>query len=333
MDYFVGIDVSKETLDIAVVCSEGFVTETKLENQPRSVRGFLSKFIKQWGSESNQLVVCLEHTGMYSNILLNVLLKLNLKICIESAVQIQKSQGLVRGKSDRIDARRIAQYALKNQERLRFWAPPRPVLQKIQALLVLRDRFVKIKSQLEVPIQESNQFIDPIIAKALTTLSKAPVKVVTQSIKRLEIQIDKLINGDVLLKNQCKYATSVPGIGKLTALSMIITSGDFQKIMEPKQFACYAGVAPFMHESGTSIRGRSRVSKMANMSVKKLLHMAALSAIQCNEELRSFYSRKVSQGKNKMSVLNAVRNKLISRVYSCVKQDRMYEKIYQNAIA
>jgi len=82
----------------------------------------------------------------------------------------------------------------------------------------------------------------------------------------------------------------------------------------------------------TSVRGRTRVSKMANMNMKKLLHLGAMSAIQCSEELKTFYNRKVDQGKNKMSVLNAVRNKLISRIFACIKNNRMYQNNYQHLL-
>lgn len=332
MNYFVGNDVSKETLDIAVVSSEGVVLEKQIANDARCIKQFVLEFCQQRGVDRNQLIICLEHTGMYANILLGVALKLDLKICIESPLQIQKSQGIIRGKSDHIDARRIAQYAFKNQGELRFWRPNRPVLQKVQALLVLRDRFIKVKTQLEVPLRESAQFIDQATVRALNVLSKGPVKQIRLSIKKVESEIDHLISSDTTLLNQCSQATSVPGIGKITALSMIIASGGFEKIPLAKKFSCYAGTAPFVYQSGTSIKGRSRVSMMANMSVKKLLHMAALSAVRCNPELRSFYERKVAEGKNKMSVLNAVRNKLISRVYACVKQERMYEKNHQTAL-
>lgn len=333
MNYFIGIDVSKDTLDVAAINTGNLILEHKMDNQYRTILMFVRKVLKQWQIPSDQLVICLEHTGMYNNILLRALVKLNVKICIEPALQIQKSQGMTRGKTDRVDARRIALYAYKNREHLKFWSPPRLVLQKVQALLGLRDRLIKIKSQLEVPIRESARFNDALIAGSLQTLSKAPVRTIIESIKRVERRIDKLVKGDSLLLVQCNRATSVPGIGRLTALSMIIASCDFQKISHPKQFACYAGIAPFKNESGTSIRGRSRVSKMANMSIKKLLHMAAQSAIQCCEEMKEFYSRKISSGKNKMSVLNAVRNKLISRVYACIKQERLYEKNYKMCLS
>ncbi|HEY9709018.1 MAG TPA: IS110 family transposase, partial [Oculatellaceae cyanobacterium] len=107
---------------------------------------------------------------------------------------------------------------------------------------------------------------------------------------------------------------------------------EFQKFTSAKKFACYAGVAPFEHTSGTSIRGKTRVSPLANMTIKKLFHMASMSAVQHSQEIRQYYERKVAQGKNRMSVLNAVRNKLISRVFCCVKHNKIYEKNYQRTL-
>ena len=162
---------------------------------------------------------------------------------------------------------------------------------------------------------------------------KKTLNAVQTDIERIEQAIEQVVKEDSQLSEQCTLATSVPGIGTITALNMIVATSEFKRIAEAKKFACYAGVAPFEHTSGSSIRGRTRVSKMANMTLKKLLHLAAMSAIQYCEEMKAFYQRKVAAGKNKMSVINAVRNKLISRVFACINNKRMYQKIYQNALA
>lgn len=105
---------------------------------------------------------------------------------------------------------------------------------------------------------------------------------------------------------------------------------NFKDINCAKQFACYSGVAPYQYGSGTSIRGKTRVSHMANKTMKTLLHsMAALVATSCNAEIKIYYERKVAEGKNKMLVLNAVRNKLIHRIFACVKQNRLFITNYQ----
>ena len=113
------------------------------------------------------------------------------------------------------------------------------------------------------------------------------------------------------------------------AIEVIITTNEFKNFETAKQFACYSGVVSLEYSSGTSVRGKTRVSRMAKISVKTVLHMAALSAVSMKGELQDYFIRKVSEGKNKMSVINAIRNKLILRIFACIKNNRPYEKIYE----
>lgn len=333
MIYFLGVDVSKLTLDIALVKDGKTVLETKISNQAVAINDFIKELKQFPGLGFDQLVVCMEYTGIYNAISLQAFHKKGIKICLEPALQIKQSQGMVRGKNDKIDALRIAQYAYRNYERLTYWNPPRIAIQKLQAILTLRERLIKTKVQLEMPLRESVGFVDDKIVKALNSSSKATLTGIDKDLKTLAKQIQHLIAEDTSISEQVKHITSVPGVGNITALNMIVATGEFKRIKESKKFACYSGVAPFAYQSGSSVRGKTRVSKMANMTMKKLFHMAAMSAIQCCEELKLYYQRKVAEGKNKMSVLNAVRNKLISRVFVCINNKRLYEKDFKNALA
>jgi transposase len=330
--YFLGIDISKKKFDAALTVDGKHFHEVQIENLSKSIESFFRDLKKQLSSLS-KLIVCLEHTGIYCQPLLDFLVKNNIQVCLEPALQIKQSQGMIRGKTDQIDAKRIALYAFKNRENLTFWKPQRHCIQKLKALLVTRERLVKIKVQLEVPIQECEEFIEPQIRKDMVKHCRKTLNAVQSDIDKIEQAIDRLVKEDSQLTEQCALATSVPGIGKITALNVIISTGEFKKIREAKKLACYAGVAPFEHRSGSSIRGKTRVSKMANMTLKRLFHLAAMSAIRCCEELKAFYKRKLEAGKNKMSVINAVRNKLISRIYACINNNRRYQKIYQNPLA
>jgi transposase len=126
---------------------------------------------------------------------------------------------------------------------------------------------------------------------------------------------------------------SVPGIGLQTAVYMLIVSKGMQAFDTPRQFACYSGCAPFEHQSGVSVRGKSKVHFIANRKIKSLLHMAALSAVAFNAELKAYYRHKVEAGKNKMCVLNAVRFKLICRIFSVVKREELYQLNYNKLVA
>lgn len=333
MVYFIGIDVSKKSLDLAVLKDGSLVLEGKIENTAAALRAFLKELITGHGVHLNDLIVCMEHTGIYNAVALEVFWKKGVRICVEPALQIKQSQGMTRGKSDRVDARRIANYAYKNHQELVFWMPQRTVVQKMQALLSLRERLVRAKVQLEVPLRESIGFVNEAIIKELRKCTQAALDGIKKNLWSVEARIKEIISHDVPMSNQVKQITSVPGIGLITAVNMIVATGEFTRIRRSKKFACYSGVAPFEHSSGTSIKGRSRVSRLANMNLKRLLHLAAMSAIKTDNELRAFYLRKVAAGKNKMSVLNAVRNKLISRAFSCVTEERIYQKNYEYVLA
>lgn len=333
--HFIGVDISKKTLDMEVLNHSGEIQKkSKLGNDEKSMIDFFDGLIQEdpsfkWGTT----IVCLEHTGIYANILLGFLVKMKTNICIEMALQIKNSQGMKRGKSDQIDAHRIAQYVFKNQHEVRLWAPTRPQVQKMKALLTLRERLVRISNQLEVPLNEGDGFIDLSIQKELQASSKASIRAVQKDIEKVERGIDELIRQDATLKKQFDLLTSVTGIGSIIACNMIVTTNEFKSITEAKKYACYAGVAPFENTSGTSVKGKPRVSKLANMDIKKLLYLGATSAIQHSQELKGYYERKVAEGKKKMSVINAVRNKLISRAFACIRDQRPYEKIYKHTLA
>ena len=166
----------------------------------------------------------------------------------------------------------------------------------------------------------------------MISLSKNTVKQLEKDLKEVEEKMHEIIQEDPTLKRLFTVTTSVGGIGPVTAIAIMITTNEFKNIHKAQQYACYAGIAPFEHASGTSIRGRTKVSHKANKTVKKLLHLAALTAIRYNDDMKNYYDRKVEQGKNKMLVINAVRNKLIHRIFACVKQNRTYEKNYQKIL-
>jgi transposase len=235
---------------------------------------------------------------------------------------------MVRGKNDKVDSARIAMYAYINRHQIRLWKAPRKVIERIAALISQRSRMIKAKKQLNTANQEQRKFLDKEIMRSLNKYTCRTVVVIDNQIKAIEKEILGLILEDEVLNRMYRIITSVNGIGFITASNILVTTNEFININNAKKYACYSGVVPFEHSSGSSVRGKTRVSQMANKNIKTLLHMAALVAIQMKGEMREYYNRKVSEGKNKMSVLNAIRNKLILRIFACVNQNREYEKNY-----
>ena len=133
------------------------------------------------------------------------------------------------------------------------------------------------------------------------------------------------------LKETYKLVTSVKGIGIQTALVMIVFTDNFTKFDNWRKFASYCGVAPFPYQSGTSIKGRTKVSHLANKKLKAIINMCAISAIQHSPEMKLYHKKRVLEGKSKMSTINIIRNKLIARVFAVVKRQTPYVDTFKFA--
>lgn len=334
MDFknFIGIDVSKDTFDFALIkdCNTSMPICEDVPNHPTGVVK-LEEFIKKQGLKKEETLFCMEHTGIYCRYLSHYLIENNYNVWLEMPVQILRSLGVQRGKNDRIDAIRIAEYACLKKDKAVLWQPPREVVLQINDLLTLRDRLVESRKSLKQPIKEFKDAGFNDTAKLIESRCSDTLKSLDKEIKQIEKDIDKMINKDSNLKKLYGLATSVPGIGKITAFHLLYFTNEFKLYINPKQLACYCGIAPFEHTSGTSIKGKTRVSNFANKKLKKLLHLVAMSSVSYDKELSSYYTRKVGEGKNKMSVLNAIRNKIIHRLCAVIKRGTPYQLNYQIA--
>lgn len=332
-NFFIGIDVSKNELDFSVVKSGEELFHLETNNSLDGIRAFVKQLKSIKDFELDKCLFCMEHTGIYNNHLLRYLTKKNAYICIESAIHIKQSSGFQRGKNDRVDSFRIAMYAYKNRDEIKLWQPKRDIIKKLISLTSLRSRIINALKQLKTPLNEDDDFIDDNINKKTRKLCNSSIKALEKDIEEIDEEIKNTLKSDAELNRLFTIVSSVDGIGMVTATQIIITTNEFKDINEAKKFACYSGVVPFEHSSGSSIRGRSRVSRMANKKVKSLLHMAAMASITMKGEMREYFDRKVKEGKNKMSIINAIRNKLILRIFACVKENRKYEKIYRHELA
>jgi len=332
-EFFIGIDVSKGELDFAVQQGRQLLFHREISNDGAAIGAFFKELQGMADFSVGRAIFCMEHTGIYNNHLLQVLHKKGAHICLEASTQIKNSLGNIRGKNDKIDAIRIAGYAFDQQHKLRLWQPKRAVVQQLSHLSATRARLIDVKKQLKVPLKEHAAFSTARVNRQSQGICAHTLKALDADIARADQAIDELIKGDAELSRLFGLITSVSGVGKVTAAQVIITTNEFRNINDPKKFACYSGVAPFTDDSGKIIK-KARVSHMANKTMKTLLHLSAIVSIQYNADLKLFYQRKVTEDKkNKMSVINAIRNKLILRIFACVNQNRPYEKIYQKSLA
>lgn len=316
---FIGIDVSKRTLDLCIHNPNEQTNEQYfvIENTDKGFKKLISTF-KNASIENEQSIVCLEHTGVYSIPLCLFMEKIGLKYILESGLQIKKSMGIKRGKSDKIDAKMIAHYAYLHRDNLCTHQLPEKKLLILKQMTSYRERLVKARKSFQVAQKEAEDFIEKQIVKEVVKDSKRVIRDLSKRIIEIDKKIESLIQQDEQLLNVYQLLQSIPGVGPQIAINMIIITRSFTCFKNARQLACYAGIAPFEYRSGTSIKGKNKVSHLANKKIKSLLNMGALNSIRHDPEMKRYYERKLKEGKNAMLVINAVRNKLVGRMFATV---------------
>lgn len=312
----VGVDVSKATLDI---CFKPSGLTMQISND---LPGF-----KNWYSESRkilssvtQTMVVMEHTGSYSVRFEKFLRSKKIGYCKVNALQIKRSLGVIRGKNDKVDAVRIGEYGWLRKEQLKADEPCSEHIVKLKSLLSLRSKMVKDRSGYMCRLKEIKNTGDYLKSDPVIRIHTKIIITLTTEIKAVEKQIRELIKGNKELGKTSELIRSIKGVGEIVAAYMICYTNNFKRFSKARKFNCYAGLAPFKYESGTSIRGRARVSHLANKEAKTLLTLAASCAIRYDKELKKYYDKRVAAGMKKMSCLNIIRSKIVSRIFAVAKR-------------
>lgn len=193
---FVGIDVSKDTLDYCLFREGKVVSEFRAENSLKGVARALGELRSFPGFSVSEAVFCMENTGLYNNNLTTVLMEHGCFVWVEKAIHIKRSSGLQRGKSDRVDAKRIALFAFRNQDQAKRWSPKRTVLLQLQRLASARDRLLLVREMLAKPLQECKQYDGKAIFKAVKGVAKKSLNAIRTDIKDIEKKIMETIKSD-----------------------------------------------------------------------------------------------------------------------------------------
>lgn len=332
--WVLGVDVSKEKLNLCLM-NQGFdiVDEWEIVNTLEAIEKLLVDLLTNKILLKEELIVVLENTGLYDQHLTKVCLMMELAVSLEHASNITEhvmGKNYVEEKNDPLDARRIAEYAIRFQDKLHLFEPCSDTLLMIKRLNAQRNRLIKSLNILLVPINEIKTFDTPFIYNQLDNNQSTVVKELKQAIKEVEKQIEKCINDDDQLSRYYEVMQSVEGVGPVTARELLVRTEGFTKFKpnQAKAFSRYAAVVPVSKQSGKK-KGRPRTPKRKNQSLKSLLTMGAISLIASNSDLGKYYRRKTSEGKEHLLVINNMRNKIILRVFAVVRNNTTYEKNYK----
>lgn len=323
--HYIGVDISKNTLDAAIYAAEMRRSDTKHLTNDKAGLKELVTWAKAAGAKPKDMLICAEHTGVYGNDLQIFCEKKGIALCLESPLQIKRSMGLVRGKDDQIDAIRIAQYAYDHKDKLKLFHRPSGNIITLSNLLRERRLYVRQKAALTSQQGELGRHETAQSRNRRESLIGKQDAV----IKAVEKQMLEIIKGDDALQKTYNLIRSVVGIGPITAIDTIVYTNNFQNFDTPRQYASFIGVAPFDHTSGTSVNGRTRVSQFCRKQQKVSITMAARSAIIHDPWMKNYYHRKMKEKGEQRNqhgvVLNAVKFKLVLRMFAVVKCGTPYK--------
>jgi transposase len=324
----VGIDVSKKKLDIALLVNGKL--KTKVVENSASGYSELEVWIKKQHVDVAELHACMESTGIYSEPVALGLQKMGMQVsivnpnCVKSFGQSEN----VRNKNDKVDAGVIARYCAAMRPEP-WTAPP----QEQRQLRAWSDRVVALK---DIRQQEMNRIeVHEIVGqKELTAHVREHVKWLDEQIAKLEKNIDDHIDRHPGLKHDIDLITSIPGVGRTTAAKVVGHLGDIRRFDNAKALAAYIGVTPRQRTSGSSIRGRTMMSRMGGTHLRSSLYLPSVVARRYNPLLNAFAERLLATGMSKMAVIGAVMRKLVHQIYGVIRSGKPFDpKILETRLA
>jgi transposase len=327
IDFFVGIDMSKGKFDVGILDKSGVKVGHKIfNNNDLGCEGLLT-----WLTEtlkSDKLFFCMEYTGIYSRKLWMYIQDHGCLLWMESGFQIKRKSGIFKTKNDKIDAYRIAEYALFNRHSLKITPDYDENIFVLHDLLANRNRLIDCIKRIQVPLKEIEAHGNKKSIDTIRNINLEAIKALELSLKSIDNQIDVLISLNENWKENIELATSIKGIGKIVCLWVIVYSRNFSQEFNARKFASLAGVAPFEISSGSSINGGFHVNCYSHKQLKGIFHIAAMAAIRFNPQMKEYFDRKKKEGKKGFVAMNNVKNKLIHQMYAVVRNKTPFDSEY-----
>lgn len=323
---FVGIDVSKKWIDACVTTDGQQVTHEQFDNSTSGFRKMMA-WLKPYGSRQGWLL-CMEHTGVYAQLLWYYLAEKQVTYCVVPGEVITSGLAIRRGKDDKIDAGDIARFTMRYADELKPHRLPAQVLARLKMLFSYRDRLVKAKVIISVPAAEAKVFAARE-SKEVRIDSSSLVQVLEARIRKIEKLMIQVIDSDPETARVYQLIESVPGFGVVTASYLLIITQCFTTLNNSRKLANFGGVAPHPHRSGSSIRGKTRVSPKADKRLKSLLSNGTVSLLMHNREYKHYFERMAAKGKHENLIRNNIKNKMLHTVCAVVKRGTPYIKYDQ----
>jgi len=308
-----GIDIAKQKFDVALLVKQQMTTGRF--NNTTAGFGMLERWLVKYGVE--RVHACLEATGTYGEALAEYLHRAGYVVSVVNPARIKgfAQSELSRTKTDKADAQLIARFCTVMKPDP--WQPPTPEVQELKALVRRLDELKGMLTQEKNRLASADDVVKPSIQEMIGLIEKR--------IMKLSRQIRDHVNRYPDLRGKRDLLESIPGIGPGTSAMILAEFGDVARFHDAGCMASFCGLTPRHRQSGTSVRGRSMLSKTGSSRIRKALYMPALAAIRCNPVIQAFRARLLANGKNKMLVVGAVMRKLVYFAYGELRSGRPFD--------
>jgi transposase len=312
---FFGIDISKDVFDVM----DPLGKHHQFKNDPSGFKAF--------GKLLNGNTHCImEATGSYYQGLATWLFSQSFKVSVVNPLSVKRfiQMRLKTSKTDKLDAQMIRMYGESEEPKL--WNPPSKLIIEATELHKLIELLVRQRAGLKNRLHALES--KGITTSLVVTSVRRQIWNLSNEIADLELKLESVIKEyePDLLTRLC----SIPGVGKRTAIYLIVLTQGFEKFESSRQLISYFGLNPIIRESGSSVRGKSRISKTGDNQVRKLLFMCAFTAYEHNKACREIYQRLTAKGKSKKLALIAVANKLLKQSLAIAKSGLYYDENYRS---
>lgn len=309
----IDIDIAKDKFDVALLRHDKYKTRVF----PNSPKGFVA--LQAWllSHDAGAAAACMEATGSYGEALALFLADHDHLVSIVNPARIKafaQTEGL-RNKTDAVDAKAIARFALLHKPEV--WQPPSRSLRELQALVRRLDALNDLRQQ------ESNR-LDVARISVLSSVQTV-LSALGAEIADIQRRIRDHIDRDPDLRNKRDLLESIPGIGEATSAQLLTWIGEPERFHDAKSVAAFAGLTLRIRESGSSVKGRSMLSKMAPARLRKALYMPAVVALRHNPMMKAFAERLIERGKGKMLIIGAIMRKLLQLAFTILKSGKPFD--------
>lgn len=327
--HFIGVDIASQTFVVTVLAGslKTVLSAKEFSNAPT---GFdeLVGWLKTAGVSASSAVVCMEATGVYAEALCYYLQLQDWWLAVHPPLEIKKAFHPTSHKTDPVDSRQIAEYAVRFTDKLHRWQPKKALLQQIQVLLNTREHFVRQRTSHKNTLRALKRKI--IRTPLAEQLHQESISRLTQHIQTIEDEIRNLLSQDDDLHSQLLLLLSVPGVGLLMAAHVLVMAANLRSPHNPRAVAAWLGISPYETRSGTSVFAKATSRHYGPATMRKLLHLAARSMCTHNPVFQHYFQRKVAQGKPKKLVLNNIANKLIKIICAVLREQQPFIPGYRS---